>query len=327
MMSKFDLKDYTFRYINPKIISIKNNTTNIIGYWDGKYIDETTYTGIFTPINPIGLPYIGNWTGKWENDKFNGTFKFISYLNDEQKRINDLFTEEIKQKNPLTNSYDLLLWTHNMPLSIFSDILLGEDENKCLKMSKRHNDVQFRYGIDSQYGDVIFVMKPDFFIKKNLKKGECIIKHIFIGDEIDFFDNTIDYINELLLEDAKMFNFREFNIKNDYSGKECRKAKWNNSWCNFQLHFQFDVSFKDVLFIYLPLWITFSQNLNTFIPDIEEDISKSQEKIDNSKYRDILTQLTDNNSELFKNDKIKFLKNKVKFYGFENPLEHYSKIK
>lgn len=162
-----------------------------------------------------------------------------------------------------------LLWTHNTPIPTFHKILYSG-----ILRSSADLGLQFRHGIDSQYGDVIFIMKPEWYNKdlnalhiKNRNDTSCRRSkkfwHPFYEDETNrlFYDNQ----KAIALEkEYKYYTYRQFNIKG--SGGECvdkislRKEREKDlpSWCNLQLHLCQNVKVKinndNILKIMLPRW-------------------------------------------------------------------------
>jgi hypothetical protein len=236
--------------------------------------------------------------------------------------------EKIRNKEDMTDIFESLLWTHNTTLSTFYNIINNpepepetEPEPKPKPKPKlkflSNRGVQFRYGVDSQYGDVIIVMKPGFFIGKkgnngilpfdnNLITDYPIIMNIFNNFHFDppvgFDKINKNTINEKLLGQAKMFTFR---IKNEnptfYNGSECTNESWNNTWCNSQLHIFEDMGFENILKIYFPQWIKETNIINTNI---------------NSKYHEFISKIINNEYPI--------LNNKVFYYGPANFNDNYA---
>jgi hypothetical protein len=183
-----------------------------------------------------------------------------------------------------------------MPLSIFYKILISsDDKDAVLKPSRR--GLLFRYGVDSQYGEVIFIMKPGFFYKYSTR--QTYFEHFFLKNKdgnYDRYSTTSIELKEKLKKDANMFSYRILNkeMRNavaSFSGSECDSDTWNNSWCNMQMIMHEDVYFNDVLFVLLPEWIkekTNTDGLADNIPENLEKICKCDESIFNTNNKNFL---------------------------------------
>jgi hypothetical protein len=318
--------------MDKKIYSIDNKTYR--GYWEGKYIDDKTYKGVYTDLNMKTKN--GPFKFKWDDLYQNGTF----YWESGQSLIEKIELDKKKIDDSQDVDFDELLWTHNMPLSVFYNMFTDENSIKGLLHNavKSHaekvlrtnsNDekatedinhapsgIQFRYGVDSQYGDVIFIMKPGFFYKYN-KNDDARVWRIFPNthDKIDRRPtNPTLLANELiknlsnkqlkneLKKDASFFKFRQMSSSPidsgdvNYTGiNECMQDQWNNSWCNHQLHLFEDVSFKDVKCVLLPHWIT--------THDFEDQTIKNN-----------IQKILSFDISIYK-DNLEHLKDKYKFYG------------
>jgi hypothetical protein len=172
-----------------------------------------------------------------------------------------------------------LLYTHNTIVPTFVKMLTGEYHNiRCC-----HNDspigfgAQFRYGLDSQYGEVKIIMKPNFWAKysKGVSLKQKIVDHpvfadLFQGIEYSSKDPVLSYI---LSMQAKNFNFRHLDqllgLENQggmtcYSATEKMVQNYQSrvpsqlldkpypSWCNIQLHLGENVDFNDISLIIVP---------------------------------------------------------------------------
>ena len=164
-----------------------------------------------------------------------------------------------------------LLWTHNTPIPTFHKIL---NSGRLIFSAKL--GLQFRHGIDSQYGDVIFIMKPEWY-DQNLKVLQLYNKdetNIYCGrskklwhpfyendTNILFLSNKTGFAFALQRE-YEYYTYRQFNIKGN--GSECidkiskkKDMDWNlPSWCDLQLHLcqNVEVNNNNILKIMLPRW-------------------------------------------------------------------------
>jgi hypothetical protein len=329
--------------IDNTIIGVYDDTYK--GYWDGKYIDDLKYKGVYHDLKTnTKQKKIFKW-----NDADYKHCDLFDYTTDNVEEI----YEESKRKidNEEDQDFDELLWTHNMPLSTFYQIFTDEYMGPVFTNSDDEaRGLQFRYGVDSQYGDVIFIMKPGFYYKYNKNNYARVwrllqstlnaindfeekdkYKHITVSDYIHYAlrdPQTVDrkYIKTLsdkklkseLKKDANLFKFRimsqnivdESEILNDgYTGNECFEDSWSNTWCNHQLQLYQEVSFRDVSHILLPEWIK-DFNFNT---EKDSDVKSNIDKI--LKYDD----------EIYNTDEKKHLIGKYKYYniGEDNTPEHY----
>jgi hypothetical protein len=162
-----------------------------------------------------------------------------------------------------------LLFTHNTLISVLYAIVTKADTRyiRCCTSEGYviNKGAQFRYGVDSQYGDVIFVMKKDFW--RDLKgvdfRRHIVLDYPYVGhshkrDFIENFgDGNINLVDRWLEIDASYYDFRRppepgVRIGN---GKECKESHWDFSWCNIQLHIGENVGLHHVEKVYAPAWI------------------------------------------------------------------------
>jgi hypothetical protein len=162
-----------------------------------------------------------------------------------------------------------LLFTHNTLISILYAIITSADTRyiRCCTGAGGviNKGAQFRYGVDSQYGDIIFVMKRDFWrILKGVDfRKHTVLEHPYVGhshkrDFIEYDgDGNTNLVDRWLEMDASYYDFRRppepgVRIGN---GKECKGSQWAFSWCNVQLHIGENVDLQNVEKVYAPAWI------------------------------------------------------------------------
>ena len=228
----------------------------------------------------------------------------------------------ILNKYPLNSpKYKCLLWTHNTPYETLHKILIGEFRRhfRCCDEKGKiiGKGAQFRYGIDSQYGDVIFIMRPGDWWKsmrgvkllpnsKPVKTQSPVIGHIF-RDFQEYNKHKIQ-IDLELFNQAKKYNYRPKNIRGD--GTECisdkNKKKTKLTWCYDQMHIGQNISLGLVLKILVPRWIL--NNIES-IPDGK-----------------LLYDMITNNMPMFPDGSVNKLNGKIILYGPDNIKEHYTYI-
>ncbi len=171
----------------------------------------------------------------------------------------------------LVKSHKKLLWTHNTPLTTLYKMMIGEYDRhiKCCDPTL-YRGAQFRYGLDSQYGDVMFIMKPTGWWKRmkgvNFTDGSVIIDKPFIGrwfqgDFLVYEGKNIKVINERLNQEAQKYGYRPHDIRGD--GTECMSnPPWDFTWCNSQMHLGQDVDLNLVDTVLVPQWLISDNKLN-----------------------------------------------------------------
>jgi hypothetical protein len=167
-----------------------------------------------------------------------------------------------------------LFFTHNTLVSVLYTIItsFGPKHLRCCNEAGMaiNKGLQFRHGLDSQYGDIIFVMKNDFWLSMKGTHSHtheilphAWIGHIFKDDLVEYHNENDKFIVERWLEkDARLFDFRRpfpvgSNINEHPGGHECRHREWNVSWCNLQVHLGENVNFSHVEKVYAPAWILY----------------------------------------------------------------------
>lgn len=169
-------------------------------------------------------------------------------------------------KNNVKCMFKNLLATHNTSLDTALNMFMGK--YTFIKGVEKTGDhvypsgrgAQFRWGIDSQYGDVIFIMKPEFW--KRYSKGVYeagggpMIKNGVVFN--DFWrEKQMDELDayEEMMKEAKEFGFREPRAGNS-SMCSTMKERNNLTWCNIQIHIGENVSFDDIDTVLLPRYLT-----------------------------------------------------------------------
>ena len=158
-----------------------------------------------------------------------------------------------------------MFFTHNTMLSVLYTMVTSPDAH-FIRCCSGENEIinrgaQFRHGLDSQYGDIIFEMKRDFWL--DLKgidyKKKAVIDHAFVGhfyqhDFIEYKNDDAKFeVDKWLEADSRMYNFRP--PTEGLNGKECKKPTWEVSWCNVQIHIGENIKFSYVEKVYAPAWI------------------------------------------------------------------------
>lgn len=162
----------------------------------------------------------------------------------------------------LTGKFDTLLYTHNTPISTFIPMILGNYTTiRCCDSegSPIGRGAQFRYGLDSQYGDAKFIMKPDFWTTCALgvtTKGSKIQQPVFakLFTRQRYTTDQMDQLNKSMRQDAQGYTFRRYALPND-GGRECSNNTSDQSgpsWCNLQAQLGCNFSFDQVLAVLLP---------------------------------------------------------------------------
>ena len=158
-----------------------------------------------------------------------------------------------------------LFFTHNTLISILYTMMMSTDSRYIRSLDLTGNLInrgaQFRNGLDSQYGDVVFVMKDNFWLNLNGSHyhtrhvtERVIFGHFYKRDFIEFStEANRNLINRWLEKDARFYDFRP--ETNGLNGKECKRRQWNVSWCNLQIHLGQNVDFSYVEKMYVPAWL------------------------------------------------------------------------
>ena len=183
----------------------------------------------------------------------------------------------IENAESAQNEFSSLLFTHNTNILGFLKILKsGAILGKCNNESK---GAQFRYGIDSQYGEIKFIMKRNSYLisklygnSNNIVTGCAVNKYgaYFVDDP--YYTKLPDLTKELteeklddeLLKEAKNYDFRMHKYNNNSNKNSFTNgSKCNNdympTWCNIQLHVSEDVSLRHVDYILVPNFVFSSE--------------------------------------------------------------------
>jgi hypothetical protein len=159
----------------------------------------------------------------------------------------------------------LLFFTHNTMLSVLYAMLRNPSSHH-IRAVDEHGTVigrgaQFRYGVDSQYGDIVFIMKNDFWRELKGAKGRennvtdhPNFGHFYKRDFIEYAGDANQFLVQRWMElEAEAFDYRP--ETQSLNGKECKLNTWNVTWCNLQMHIGENVPFHHIEKIYAPAWI------------------------------------------------------------------------
>ena len=162
-----------------------------------------------------------------------------------------------------------LFFTHNTLITVLYTIITSSDSHyiRCCSPdgSIINKGAQFRHGLDSQYGDIVFVMQKDFWLKKKgmdyhnkVPVSHAVVGHSHKRDFIEY--NSLQNINQThkwLEKDANLYAMREpIRLDKGFgSGKECKGKAWQFSWCNVQLHLGENIDLTNVRRVYAPAWL------------------------------------------------------------------------
>jgi hypothetical protein len=290
----------------------------------------------------------------YDGENFYKTKGFLNPLESSHVRQE---REELTQKSNNVKSMETrlhsLMFTHNTNIETFLIIMTEVDRN--LKyMGDR--GVQFRYGLDSQYGDIKFIMKKNNYLLKKVadrtKPDDVIVKGVdpVARKQIDNpfhydFWNNVQYeynnkenkkLNEKLHEEAQQYDFRSqyiakhgqkknhlFDEKSGYVTTSNCAQKNKPSWCNIQLHIGSDVSLRHVECVLVPGFV--------MGPEFN-DIIKADSKFTNIFLKETVSDMSGlikkYNNELVINGRINYLYNKILIINENNDIsKHYSFIR
>lgn len=125
------------------------------------------------------------------------------------------FINSIERTKNLDFQINNLLWTHNRSEDIFVKQLNGDfGDPKNLVNKNDCKGVNFRYGLDSQYGEIIYIMKSDFFdnltdemfVTKTGEKSARGIYNIFTSNYINNTNNFV--LNMHMKANSLLSNYR-----------------------------------------------------------------------------------------------------------------------
>lgn len=197
-------------------------------------------------------------------------------------------TEKIDNVENVLGLFNQLLFTHNTNIPTFLHMLLGDYSFiRCCEINKLGREIpyrrgaQFRYGLDSQYGEIKLIMKPNFWkhYKRGITYSEEFINHPNFYDfwsDVEYKDNNKE-LKILLESQAINYNFRFLdqnrNLINE-GGNECIRYSEEilsnpkqilksgyPSWCNIQLHIGDNVSYDDILAVIVPGILKYDSNI------------------------------------------------------------------
>lgn len=218
-----------------------------------------------------------------------------------------------------------LLFTHNTFMSVLYTMITSNDSRhiRCCDSEGviLNRGAQFRYGVDSQYGDIVFVMKPDFWRpmkgsdhKNRGMKDHVVVGHFYKKDFIEYSGDADVFLIERWLEnEARVYDYRP--ETSGLNGKECKKSEWNVSWCNIQLHIGENVGFEHIEKVYAPAWIVYD---NETVATIERN------GINTTMLRLLVTNKLTHYP--FGDHEVNILNGRFELYGPPNATKHYHKI-
>lgn len=173
----------------------------------------------------------------------------------------------ISKEEDISGVFRSLLFTHNTPYSTLLRMISKEYQPYIRCCDEKGNPIgrgaQFRHGLDSQYGDVIFIMKPDrkwWIDKKGVDRNGHKRSSPNFGRFFSFKYPITDYktdkqsIEKALEQEALMSTFRDKDLRGD--GTECEVSPTPNlTWCFTQMHLGGNVGLGNVYKILVPRWI------------------------------------------------------------------------
>lgn len=220
------------------------------------------------------------FSNKTEYDKLNEMSRKVEIVN------------MIKTNQNMKGIFNNLLFTHNTLIPTFMMMLSGEYSFiRCCDFSTGRKrpvglGAQFRYGLDSQYGEIKLIMKPEFwkrynqgviidYSNKDNPKAEGIVNTPVFYDYwlAQGYQDTDPDLLYLLKTEALNYNFRiideTLGLVNE-GAPDCKKysnqiienknkgippsvlSSVHPSWCNVQLHLGDNVNFDDIMAIIVP---------------------------------------------------------------------------
>lgn len=246
----------------------------------------------------------------------------------------NITSQQICAMESTRDQFSRLLYTHNTSIATLYKIVTGKENHiRCCYPDGTPSGLgaQFRHGLDSQYGDVIFVMKPNFFLNKTgfmihntavtERTKNPVFGHIMTNDFLEYTPENQTTISLWQLTEAKMSNFRPTSA--GFNGSECQQKSWPMSWCNIQVHLSENIGLHNVLKVYVPNWLKY-QSLKWLYTPFKEHLAS--ENVD----LEILIKLINNNLRTLPNGKKNHLNGLFHFYGpndCENQYLHYYSIK
>lgn len=209
----------------------------------------------------------------------------------EDKKITERRNEILKliDNNASTEGiFQKLLYTHNMPFASFESMLTGLEQY----LRDTPNGVMFRHGIDSQYGDIILVMKPNSIFQNDFSSNSTdvkikIVKGVqpvlftlgwpIIQDKPFFYKPFLDIttknvgsinIDNIHKQEANQHTFRKYDSEDIGKYGDCYQSidfsKKLLSWCNLQIHIKEHISLRHVDFILVPSYLKDNKTIQKF---------------------------------------------------------------
>lgn len=223
------------------------------------------------------------------------------------KSLYDKYVSMIVEKEDTRGVFNNLLFTHNTNLNVAFKMFSGEFNSiRCCDSTGRiiGRGAQFRWGLDSQYGDAKLIMKEDFWRKYSKgaidKNGIRKVDYVVFTDIWREIQTNYEEVKDSLKEEARAYTFRERKRSNDMP---CEKKDF--SWCNFQIHIAENVSLDDIDKVILPRYLLKSKSL-----------TESGESIPHF--------LHDVNTEDIVHGKPNPFKGKLLFVGDDDPNDYYA---
>lgn len=187
-------------------------------------------------------------------------------------QINSILTEPLNSAEKrinlgnVTGLFRELLFTHNTNISSALRMFSGEYKNirYCEQIDGKSSIIgrgaQFRWGLDSQYGEIKFIMKRHFWKAYKLGVSEKnrvkkFAKHVVFRDfwgDVEFSDG--EELKNILLTQALNYNFRK-KEKSNSGFCDDQYDRTNFSWCNIQIHIGENVSFFDIDAVLIPSFV------------------------------------------------------------------------
>lgn len=192
---------------------------------------------------------------------------------------------DIDNKLSMRDAFDRLLWTHNTPYETLHKMIAGEykREIRCCEDdgSPYKLGAQFRYGLDSQYGDIVFVAKAGDWWKsmKGVARNDFdangapplvenpVLGHLFQEKDFLQYDQwNKERIDTSLRRDAQLFDFRPHDATG--SGLECMRGEDSVfTWCNTQMHLGSSVPLDLIGTVLAPRWIVDDKAALSMVPN------------------------------------------------------------
>jgi len=177
---------------------------------------------------------------------------------EEEELVNvDLILPKIEDISDVSGQFKKLQFVHNTNMDTFLKMLSGEYTYiRALDAFGRPigRGAQFRYGLDSQYGDVKLIMKPDF----NIVCSKGVTHDHIITDEPVYarITDLAKHYNKSELEkelkqDALNYTFRKYANTRNFNNYECTLPK-PPSWCNIQVQLGCNITFDYIQYVILP---------------------------------------------------------------------------